>query len=458
MAHQLVFMPQGNDDSSLFKRHLDVSGDANDEESTGITSPVLSPAIHIVPPRYDNARDSTNPESLRRKRRAAGDDHDDTTTACDSSDTLLDEDAEMRDDTTYDCDELEEDENVFESVVELCKTGELVGAHVPEYWQRKNHLVRLWQSIASRIDQRDAPTLPLRYLAGWTNESRKRGDHLAQKRRALHVSSGSSIGDERFWAGKSKRRRSSGADGTVDMAISNDDYIASKSSHWQSNMSSCDMRRSSPLRNNADSGLPRYYPGGWPTPPSENDETTDNDEADEDGARDSGNDDCDLLISSELALDAQVMGPSVSEYFTLDSDDRSLEVAAVTPESEDEYDDEDAEYFHDFGSLLQSLRDVAKGCTSSVGSPSSSTGFPSSKRPPVIFIDYDGSSTKKDDNSRTIIDDDDDDDDDIARGTGVDYDDCKLAPDFDDESMKGENDEFELVARDDSSLLMSIEG
>ncbi|KAK9241165.1 hypothetical protein V1525DRAFT_392314 [Lipomyces kononenkoae] len=453
MAHQLVSMPEGNDTSKVFKRHLDGSCDVNvSDESAGITSTVLSPKIHIVPPQYDNPRDNTNPEGLRRKRRM-GDDDTMTTTPCDSSsDTLLDEDTEMRDDTTYvDCDDLEEDENVVESVVELCKTGEFVGAHVPEYWQPKNHFVRLWQSIASRIDHNgDGSTSPLRYLAGWANENRRR-DHLAQKRRA-YVSSGSS--EDRSWAGtSSKRRRSSAADSPVDMAISNDDYMASRNSHWHTSMSSCDIHRS-PLRQNNESGLPRYYPGGWPTPPSEHDETSDNDEDDEDGTMDTGNDGCDMLISSELALDAQVMGPSVSEYFILDSDDRSsLEVNVVTPDSDDEYDDEDAEYFHDFGSLLQSLRDVAKGCTSSVGSPSSSTGFSSSKRPPMIVIDYD-SSIKKDDNGSKITEDDDDEEDhDIGvRGAArVDYDDCSLARVADDENMTGENDGFEIVARDDDT-------
>ncbi|KAK9374839.1 uncharacterized protein V1513DRAFT_444574 [Lipomyces chichibuensis] len=465
MAHQLVFNHEGDDSSAVFKRRRQASFDESDA-GIGITSTVLSPAIHIVPPRHDNSRDRVNPEILHRKRRM---DEDDRATTCDSSDTLLDEDEEMPDDATYvDCDDLDDDENVVESMVEVCKTGELIGAHVPEYWKRKNHFVRLWQSLAGRIEHGEGPTSPLRYLAGWTNENRKR-DRMAQKRRSSHTSSGSSIGEDRFWTGNGKRRRSSTADSTLDMATSNDDYISSKKSHRPISMSFSDIGdiRQSP-RHNTESGLPRYYPGGWPTPPGENDETDDNDDDDDDdSAMNTEKDDCDLLISSELALDAQVMGPSVSEYFILDRD-RGPEVCgalAVTPESDDEYDDEeDAEYFHDFGSLLQSLRDVAKSCTSSVCSPSSSAGFISPTRPPIVVIDHhnnkrDNNDNKNKNKNKKDKDKDRDDGDGIMHGAGVDYDDCNLVHEFDDTSMTVENDGFEIVVRDGTSLSSSpIEG
>ncbi|KAK9313265.1 hypothetical protein V1522DRAFT_400326 [Lipomyces starkeyi] len=459
MAHQLAFMSEDDDSGALFKRRRQASFDESDA-GTGITSTVLSPAIHIVPPRHDKSRDRTNPEMLHRKRRMG---EDDRVTTCDSSDTLLDEDEEMRDDATYvDCDDLgsnDDDENVVESMVEVYKTGELIRAHVPEYWKRKNHFVRLWQSLAGRIEH-EGPTSPLRYLASWTNENRKH-ERMAQKRRSFHTSSGSSIGEDRFWTGNGKRRRSSMADSTLDVATSNDDSIASKKSHRPISMSSSDIGdiRQSPRRNSNESGLPRYYPGGWPTPPGENDETDDDDDGD--AAMNTEKDDCDLLISSELALDAQVMGPSVSEYFILDRD-RDPDVCdalAVTPESDDKYDDdEDAEYFHDFGSLLQSLHDVAKGCTSSVCSPSSSAGFMSPTRPPIIVIDHDNNKRDNTDN-KNKTNNDKEDGDDIAHGAGVDYDDCNLAPEFEDTSRTVENDGFEIVVRDGTSLSSSpIEG
>ncbi|KAK9385670.1 hypothetical protein V1515DRAFT_232417 [Lipomyces mesembrius] len=456
MAHQLAFTSEGDVSSAMFKRRRQASCDESDG-GTGLTSTVLSPAIHIVPPRHDNSRDRTNPEILHRKRRMGDDDR---ATTFDSSDTLLDEDEEMREDATYvDCDDLgsnDDDENVVGSMVEVYKTGELIRAHVPEYCKRKNHFVRLWQSLAGRIEHRDGPTSPLRYLAGWTNENRKR-ERMAQKRRSLHTSSGSSMRDDRFWTGNGKRRRSSMADGALDVATSNDDHIASKTSQRPISMSSSDIGdiRLSPRRNNNESGLPRYYPGGWPTPPGENGETDhdddDEDDDDDDDAMNTEKDDCDLLISSELALDAQVMGPSVSEYFILDRDRGPDDALAVTPESDDEYDDEeDAEYFHDFGSLLLSLRDVAKGCTSSVCSPSSSAGFVSPTRPPIVVINHDNKSANNKDK---------DDGDDIAHGAGVDYDDCNVAPEFEDTSMMVENDGFEIVVRDGTSLSSSpIEG
>ncbi|KAK9322653.1 hypothetical protein V1517DRAFT_322803 [Lipomyces orientalis] len=439
---------ESDNTGGMFKRRRQASCDDTDA-GIGIASTVLSPAIHIVPPCHDGTRIMTSGESLRRKRRVRD---DDGSSPYDSSDTLQeddydddddDDDDEMRDDATYvDYDDLgsdDEDENAVESVVDLSETGELMRAHAADEGHQKSHLVRLWQSFAGRNGEREGPNSPLRYLAGWTNEHRKRG-HLAQKRRSVRASSSGSQAEDGFWTLNSKRRRSSTAESPVDIASSNNDYILPRNSHWPASTSASDIGdvQRSPRRYNTESGLPRYYPGGWPTPPEENDE---------DVAMDIENDGRDVLISSELALDARVMGPSVSEYSVLDGTDRPNVgcIAAATPVSDDEYDDDDeAEYFHDFGSLLQSLRDVANGCTSSVSSPSSSAGVLSPRRQQVIVIDC-----GDDKNSR----------DDDVNGAGVDYDYCNLALECDGTGMTVENDGFQIVVRDGPSLSSSpIEG
>ncbi|KAK9248940.1 hypothetical protein V1506DRAFT_451447 [Lipomyces tetrasporus] len=434
---------ESDNTGGVFKRRRQTSCDENDV-GIGIASTVLSPAIHIVPPCHDVTGNMTSREGRRRKRSVRD---DDGSSPYDSSDTLQedydDDDDEMRDDATYvDYDDLgsdDEDENVVESVVDLSETRELMHAHVADELHQKSHLVRLWQSIAGRNGEREGPTSPLRYLAGWTNENRKRG-HLAQKRRSVRASSSSSQAEDQFWTLNSKRRRSSAVtESPVDMASSNNDYILSRNLHWPASTSASDIGdvQRSPRRYSTESGLPRYYPGGWPTPPEENDE---------DVAMDIENDRRDVLISSELALDAQVMGPSVSEYFVLDGSDRPSvgDVAAATPASDDEYDDDEAEYFRDFGSLLQSLRDVANGCASSVSSPSSSAGVISPRRRPVVVIDYGNNKNNRDD--------------DIS-GAGVDYDYCNLAPECEGTGMTVENDGFQIVVRDGPSLSSSpIEG
>ncbi|KAK7204203.1 hypothetical protein BZA70DRAFT_268604 [Myxozyma melibiosi] len=333
----------------------------------------LSPGVHIVPP--------LNPDSLKRKTRTL-------TTLRDlnnGNDADDDDDDDDDDDGDGDGDDDDDDEDIQNEVYYKPKL-DTNGDEDDDYDDDDGYIV---DNISSSVVNTQTDSWPintghqsrwpriLKALAGKNDEITPDTDMSRHKKSSKHSTHPDS-------ADHPKRRRSSSCmpsnhRSEILLTIPAKQKSTSPSfppasgffsTHSPTALNPCSPKQRAARSRRAEPTRLRRsgYPGGWPS-------MADGEPADGKlTARTLGDDeDIDMMLSSELELDAQVIAPSGSEYFVLereeserrrsrmtDSDSRRGSANDDEEEAEDEDDeqedaDDDSEYFQDFGSLLKSL-------------------------------------------------------------------------------------------------------